>query len=327
MVVGLLIGVGVILFNVKSFSSSLPRGQGGLVIFDGEDFKNVPSTAGLEAKSLLISKINPRAMYMGTALNGVWVSRDGGRTFKKAQDEILRGRVDVYDTKEDIGGNLYLSVYDYGGNRGSFVFSSYKTGSSEIYFNSLPRFGVFGASLESGGISIISSDGGFYRSVNNGRSWEIRSRRNEGLLKMYSALGKQFVFTSTGSIIATSDLGKSWQDVTPLSGRRKIKAREFYADSRTGILIAVSDKLLLSENGGENWRELNLIVPAGALPVTTVAINSANSNIIYAASEDILYKSTDSGSTWSIFEVPGPRRVSGLFVSSILPGSLFLATK
>src|SRR3989344_3440144 len=151
LVVGVLVAIGALLFNVQSFSSSLPRGEGGLVVFDGEDFAGISSTAGLEAKSLLISKINPKAMYMGTAGNGVWVSRDAGKTFKKAHDEILQGRVDVYDIKEDITGNLYLSTYN--GTRGSFVFSSYKTGSSEIYFNSLPRYGVFGASLDGGAIS------------------------------------------------------------------------------------------------------------------------------------------------------------------------------
>jgi len=325
LVVGVLVAIGALLFNVKSFSSSLPRGEGGLIVFDGEDFAGISSTAGLEAKSLLISKINPKAMYMGTAGNGVWVSRDGGKNFKKAQDEILRGRVDVYDIKEDLSGNLYLSVY--GGNRGSLVFSSYKTSSSEIYFNSLPRFGIFGASLEGGGISVISSDGGFYKSINNGKSWELRSRRKEGLLKMYAVAGKHFTLTSESSILSTLDVGKSWNDVTPLSGRRKVKIRDFYADARTGFLVAVSDKLLFSQNGGQTWRELNLIVPAGALPVITVAIHPTNSNIIYASSENILYKSTDSGSTWSLFKVPSVRRVSGLFLSPVLPNLLFLATK
>ena len=333
LVVGVLVAIGALLFNVKSFSSSLPRGEGGLLMFDSstsltageEKFKSVSSTAGLEAKSLLISKINPKAMYMGTAGNGVWVSRDGGKTFKKAQDEILQGRMDVYDIKEDITGNLYLSTYN--GTRGSFVFSSYKTGSSEIYFNSLPRYGVFGASLDGGTISIISSDGGFYRSANNGRSWELRSRRGDGLLKIYSVFGKNFVLTSESAIISSSDLGKSWKDVSPPLGRKKAKVRDFYADTQSGFMLALTDKLLLSQNGGESWRELNLIVPAGALPVITVAIHPTNSNILYASSEDILYKSADSGSTWSLYEVPSARRVSGLFVSPILPNSLFLATK
>lgn len=325
-VVGILVAVGAFLFNVKSFSSSLPRGQGGLITFDGQDFQTVGSTAGLEAKSILVSRINRKAIYMGTAGNGVWVSRDGGKIFKKAQDKILLGRTDVYDIKEDGSGNLYLSTYN--GTRGSFVFSSYKTGSSEIYFNSLPRYGVFGASLDDGGgISIISSDGGFYRSTNNGKSWELRSRRSDGLLKMYNVSGKRFVLTSENSIISSSDLGKSWQDVAPLSGRRKIKVRDFFADANSGFLAAVADKLLLSQNGGASWRELNLIVPAGAPPVITVAIHPTNSNIIYAASENILYKSGDSGSTWSLFEVPGIRRVSAVFVSTVLPNLLFIATK
>ncbi|MEK7503138.1 MAG: hypothetical protein AAB556_01685 [Patescibacteria group bacterium] len=333
LILGILIGVGALLFNVRSFSSSLPRGAGGLIIFSaeggsasgGDVFKTISSTAGLEAKSLLVSKINPKAMYMGTAGNGVWVSRDGGKNFKKAQDEILRERVDVYDIKEDISGNLYLSTYN--GTRGSFIFSSYKTGSSEIYFNSLPRYGVFGASLEGSAISIISSDGGFYRSANNGRSWELRSRRSDGLLKMFSVSGKNFVLTSESAIISSSDSGKSWKDIAPLSGRRKLRIRDFYADPRSGFLLALADKLLLSQNGGESWRELNLIVPAGALPVISVSIHPANSDIIYASSEDILYKSTDSGSTWSLSEVPSARRVSGLFVSPVLPNLLFLATK
>src|SRR3989344_4203264 len=323
-IIGILLAVGALLFNVRSFSSSLPHGEGGLIIFNDSTsfttnespFKSISSTAGLEAKSFLISKINPKARFMGTRGNGVWEPRDGGKIFKKAQDEILKGRVDIYDIKEDVGGNLYLSTYN--GTRGSFAFSSYKTGSSEIYFNSLPRYGVFGAHLEGNSISIISSDGGFYRSVNNGRSWELRSRKNFGLLKMYSVFGKNFVLTSESTLISSSDSGKSWKDITPLSGRKKLKIRAFYGDQKSGFLLALADKLLLSQNGGESWRELNLIVPAGALPVISVAIHPSNSNIIYASSEDILYKSVDSGSTWSLFEVPSARRVSTLFVSPVL---------
>lgn len=328
LIIGILIAIGASLFSVKSFSSNLPRGEGGLITFDGEDFKGVPSTAGLEANSLLISKMDPKIVYLGTIGNGVWVSTDSGETFKKAQDEVLLGKVDVYDMKEDLKGNLYTSIYDYAQNRGSLVFSSFQTGSSEIYFNSLPKFGVFGASLEGGNISIISSDGGFYRSANNGKSWELRSRKNEGLLKMYLVSKKHFVLTSQNTIILSSDSGKSWKDITPLSsGRKKLKVRDFYADQRTGFLIALTDKLLISENSGGSWRDLNLIVPAGALPINSIAMHPSNSNVIYASSENVLYKSADNGITWSLFEVPTKRKISDLFVSQILPNILFLATK
>lgn len=331
--IGVLVAVGTLFFNIRSFSSSLPRGEGGLLILDGstsltasgENFKNISSTAGLEAKSFIVSKINSKVMYLGSLGNGIWVSKDGGKNFKKAQDKILQGRVDVYDIKEDNKGNLYLSIYK--DNRGSFVFSSFDKGSSEIYFNSLPKFGIFGSFLDGGTISIIASDGGFYRSINNGKSWELRSRKNEGLLAMYSVSGKSYVLTSEGKILLTTDSGKSWKDITPFAGKRKYKIRDFYMDARSGSLIAVSDKLLRSLNGGDNWQEINLIVPADALPIISSSIHPANSNIIFAASENILYKSVDGGSSWSFQEVPTNRKISKLFVSSATSSLLFLSTK
>ncbi|HEY4522009.1 MAG TPA: hypothetical protein VJH05_02620 [Candidatus Paceibacterota bacterium] len=328
LVIGFLIAVGTVVFGFGSFSKSLPKGEGGIYEFNDGNFKQLSGSVGLRARDFLFSKINENVIYVGTAGDGIWVSKDNGDTFKKAQDKVFADRVDVYDIEEDLSGNLYSSVYNYKDDRGALIFSSYPPeNSSEIYFSSISRFGVFGASLDGGAVSIVSSDGGFYRSVNNGKSWELRSRRGEGLLKMESFAGNKYVLNSENKIIATSDAGKTWKDVSPKIGIGKTGVQKFHLDKRTGSMIALSDKILFSQNGGASWRELNLLVSPGELPVISVSISPANSNTIYAASENILYVSADGGNSWSVFEIPTSRKVASLFVDSKMPNSLFIGTE
>lgn len=324
-VIGFLVAVGALVFGFGSFSKNLSKGEGGIYEFDGKDFKQLLGSAGFRVKTLFFSKVNRDVMYVGTIGDGIWVSKDNGKTFIKAQDQAFAGRVDVYDIEEDTSGSLYSSIYNYKNDRGAFVFSSYPPESSaEIYFSSIPKFGVFGSSVDEGILSIISSDGGFYRSVNNGKSWELRSRQDEGLLSIESFAGNKYVLTSENKILATSDFGRTWRDISPKIGIRGTDVKTFHLDKRTGVIVALSDKIFFSQNNGANWKELNILVPPGELPVIAVSINPSNSNIIYATSEKILYKSSDGGNSWSIFEFSGTRKITSLFVDSKFPNSLFL---
>jgi len=314
LVIGFLIAVGTVVFGFGSFSKSLPKGEGGIYEFSDGNFKQLPGSAGLRARDFLFSKANENVIYVGTAGDGIWVSKDNGETFQKARDKVFADRIDIYDIEEDLSGNLYSSIYNYKDDRGALVFSSYPPeNSSEIYFSSVPRFGVFGSSLDAGAISIISS--------------ELRSRLGEGLLKIESFAGSKYVLTSENKILATSDTGKTWKDVFPQNSALKAGIQKFHLDKRTGSMIALSDKILFSQNGGASWRVLNLLVSPGELPVISVSISPVSSNTIYAASENILYVSADGGNSWSIFEIPISRKITSLFVDSKKPDSLFIATE
>ena len=330
-VIGLVVAIATLVFGFGSFSESLPKGKGGIYEFNDsarDHFRLFPGSAGLSVSDLVFSKANKDVIYVGTLGNGIWVSKDNGENFIKAKDKIFSGKVDVYDIEEDSSGSLYSSVYSYADDRGSLVYSSYPPESSaEIYFSSISKFGVFGSSVDQGSILIISSDGGFYRSINNGKSWEVRSRQDEGLLKIESFGGTNYVLTSDEKILATPDLGKTWKNISPQKGFGKAGIASFHMDKRTGYLVALSDQILFSQNRGVSWRELNLLVPPGELPIIAVSISPANSNTIYASSEKILYKSTDGGNSWSIFEIPTESKITSLFVDSQRPNSLFIGTK
>ena len=327
-VIGILVSVGALFFGARSFSSSLPKGGGGIITFDGKEFKQIKSTAGFEVKDIVFSHANKNAVYLATLSNGIWVSKNGGEIFTKAQDKVLQGKVDVYDIEENSKGDLYSSIYNFKDNRGSLIFSKYPPeNSTEIYFSSLPRFGIFGSSVVNGTISIISSDGGFYRSINNGKSWELRSRGSVGFLKMKYFSGKFWVLTSEGRILSTSDYGKNFKDITPKSDSFGVGVSDFYLNPRNGFLIAVSEKIFLSKNGGESWSALNLIVSPDTLPIVSAVVHPNDSNIIFAASERIIYKSSDGGNSWSFFELLMNGQIYKLFVDSLKPNLLFIGTK
>ncbi len=315
--IGVLISVLSILFDLKSYSNSLPKGEGGIFLSeDGKVFRQIASTAGLEINSILFSKIHPGVIYLGTRRYGLWVSNDNGKTFSVSKNKILASGVDIYDIAESPGGDLYLAAYTQ--DRGSVILVPDNSSSGgeprEIYFSPLNNFGVFGVSYIGGVVSIVSSDGGFYKSVNNGKSWKVESRSSkEGLLQMevQRNTGTIWVLTSESKIIKSADGGASWTDASPNRNLYFLpKINDIYLDQRTGILLAAADKIYESVDGGAKWKPLNLVLPPDSIPISFVGINPINSAIIYAGSGNLLYKSVDGGASWSFIKVPTSRKTS-----------------
>ncbi len=314
---GALISILAIVFNLKSFGSSLPKGEGGIFLSEnGKIFKKVSATSGLEITSVLFSKIYPRRVYIGTKKYGLWISEDAGNTFSQVSPRTLN--IDVYDIFENTEGNVYLAVY--GNKRGSVIFlpatpvGIEENKSREIYFSLIERFGVFGITAQNGTLVIISSDGGVYASHNNGKSWELKSRLpDEGLLKLAAKKnsGTIWVLTSENRILRSDNLGKEWHDVSP---QKKLFAvpriNNIFYDQRSGALVVSSDKIYKSVDEGNSWEALNLLLPPDQIPISAAGINPDNAQMIYAGSGNILYKSIDGGTSWSFIKLPISKNIS-----------------
>ena len=332
-VIGTLIAVGGLVFNTQLLSRNQektqgPAGEGGVLISEnGGAFASIESLGGLEVKTIEFSR-NPEVVYLGAKYYGLWVSQNGGKKFVPAKDKLLKNIVDIYDIEESPSGDLYLAAYRE--NRGSVIYATAGKAPVETYFSQIARFGVFGVAAENARtVSFVSSDGGFYRSINTGKSWEVRSRGKEGLLKLRrSANGIVWAVTSENKILRSADAGKTWTDasITKKSSSR-IPIHDLYLDQRTGTLLASSNKLYRSTDGGTTWQALNLIIPPDNITVNTTAIHPTSSNIIYAASGNILYKTVDGGESWSITTLPTARTVTAIAINPRNPDTILIGTE
>ncbi len=154
-----------------------------------------------------------------------------------------------------------------------------------------------------------------------------------------------YVSNTGGYVYKTVDGGQHWEP-TATTGRGWTRADALAADPRrpgtlyAGNVIAVYKTV----DGGRNWRPWNrgLFPPPGPLRsahhgtpgtlswnrgeghVTDIAVDPANSKIVYAAA-DAVRKSTDGGHTWkSVFQPPGDPYIARLVIAATRPEAIYV---
>jgi len=92
-------------------------------------------------------------------------------------------------------------------------------------------------------------------------------------------------------LIESRDAGRTWRTIS-LLGEADFHVLRF-AGKRVYGYDASNDRLLMSKDKGETWRELNR--PA---PLLDLAVDPADGTHVVAAGEGGLYESVDEGRTW-----------------------------
>ncbi|MDE0635292.1 MAG: sigma-70 family RNA polymerase sigma factor [Candidatus Poribacteria bacterium] len=135
--------------------------------------------------------------------------------------------------------------------------------------------------------SVAATEDKFY--VLAGFSWDVLDPRkvSRGLQRSWG-------------IFRSSDLGNSWEDITPTNAWA---VKDFIAGAK---LIAAGDTLLVMEkgmvrstNGGNTWMPPQLAGTSPQMDSKNPAV-VINTNTIYVGSDDGLHRSTDSGKSWHI---------------------------
>lgn len=115
------------------------------------------------------------------------------------------------------------------------------------------------------------------------------------------------LFTLIGIDLALSclfvNIGKAGNDVWTTSGPYGIRPRHLVIDwSNPQIVYCTTETLggvFKSQDGGQTW-DFKQVIGQEVIPrdITDLAMNSDNSNVLYAAHQTGVYKSVDAGETW-----------------------------
>ena len=109
----------------------------------------------------------------------------------------------------------------------------------------------------------------------------------------------------TWSIFRSTDLGNSWDDITPTNAWAVKGWPPFVKLIAAGdTLLAMEQGMVRSTDGGNTWLPPQL---PGASPTMNADVNKAmavNENVFYAGSgEDGLHRSTDRGKSWDMVNI------------------------
>ena len=236
--------------------------------------------------SLLVSPTNANALLLGTH-NGLFRSTDGGRTWasdalggQDAMNLVRPGRKTLW-----AAGHMVLAKSVDGGKTWKDVRPSGLPGLDVHGFAADPR--------NSRTLYAAIAGSGLYRSSDGGNSFSVVST-DVGPAVMALAVmrdGRVLAGDMQKGLMVSRDGGRTWA--------QSLRAQLMGLASNPGDpkrLLAAGPGVLLSTNAGASWKKV-LDIPDGGGPV---AWSNSNPRIAYVVGFDrTLYRTTDSGQTWS----------------------------
>lgn len=149
--------------------------------------------------------------------------------------------------------------------------------------------------------------GKLYKSLDCGTTWDTLLVGGSYRAIVFDPTNPEIVYALPGSIIKSSDGGKTWQ--AKMNGMRlglEQRVQSLAIDPKNpNVLYAgvggfLSGTLYKSTDAGENWIDLENGRPIFNT-VSCLAIDPGNTNIVYAGTDGrgILFKTTDGGQTWN----------------------------
>lgn len=276
--------------------------------------------ASANVLSLVFEAGNAKRLTLGTRENGIFVSDDGGESWRKLDFPPIKtyGLVSdwsrperLYATGEWQGrGKIYRS--DDRGMKWEEVYAEPNTGTVVTALAQSPRSS---STLYAG-----TSAGVVNRTTDGGLTWES--------LEGVDALALSFVFDADGSIfyiltsgkgIARSKDGGASFEVIPGKSRSSVtkslpEITSLAIDPlRSGTLYAgTKNGLFRSVDFGDAWEEVPVIESAKKFPIRSIAVNPKNSREIVFNAALAVYKSIDAGTNWSVYQLDSSRAIGTL---------------
>jgi photosystem II stability/assembly factor-like uncharacterized protein len=152
-------------------------------------------------------------------------------------------------------------------------------------------------------------DGQLYTTSDGGASWSrLEGFNRPGLLidniiidprdsKVMYVAGQRH--KEAGGFFKTTDGGKTWRDAEQLRGEGVYSLTQ--ADKDPDLLLAGTNHgVWRSRDAGETWEHLDTSATPGLIDVESLAVDPRGTNVYYAGTWYLPYKSVDGGKTWNV---------------------------
>ena len=296
------------------------------------DIKKTFSTVDLT--TMIMDPTDHRALYIGTAEQGMYYTYDGGVGWHQTLTNL--GRINDIAISPRERCIIYTAI----GNR---VYKSTDCNRHWDYqlieTRDDPNNQITSLAIDSYDTNIIyagTSGEGLFRSRDGGFSWHAVEFFNGRIFKiLINSNDSRIIYVATDSegIYKTADAGETWQQLLTedLTKTKKnlLVYRELILDPTVedGLLYASQYGLLRSSDGGKTWQEIELLTPPSTSAIYSLAINPQNGQEIYYGISKALYRSLDGGKNWITRNLPSTRAAKFLLVDPVDPNLLYLGVK
>lgn len=267
--------------------------------------------AGLDVSSMAMDPSDSKAIYFGSAGNGLFYTYDGGENWQAAKSLGNDKTIDSIAVDPKAKCIIYASS----GNR---IFKSTDCNRTwaNIYYDNNLTVKITDLSvdfIDSTKILAATSRGEILKSSDRGESWQTIYRFKNGVKQIaMSPYDSRIIFAAVNNnIYRSNDGGNNWQDLKDnlKDFKSSLSFKDFvFANSEKGmVFMANTMGILKSTDNGETWSEIKLLTTEKDAIINALAVSPKNPKEIYYATKTTFYKSVDGGENWSTKKLPTAR--------------------
>ncbi len=237
---------------------------------------------------------NKDKIFLGTASGGVWLSENGGVTWKPIFDEVSILSIGAIKINQSNPSEIWVGTGE--GN---------------------PR-------------NSQNSGAGVYRSLDGGKTWTFKGLKETRVIHRIvldesrpgtvyvGAQGAAWGDSPDRGVFKSTDGGSNWDKILYVNEKTGVADMVMDPDNPNKLIVAMweygrkpwffnsggkGSGIHITHDGGANWKKVTSKdgLPKGDLGRIGVAIATSNTDVVYAlveAKENALYKSFDGGQTW-----------------------------
>ncbi len=302
-------------------------------VFAGLASNNKPQYIDeVTVRKIVTAPSDSRNVYLGTTNEGLYFSECSGGIWRKifSTESAIRDIAIDYQSRKII----YLAV-------NNKVYKTVDLGENWeiIYTDKLPDQTVNSIATDPYDSRIVYagiSDGRLLKSVDYGSNWlniHTISHSIKKILITPDDANVIYLATANNGIFHTKDAGVNWQeqDLKALKEQypniHKLNDVIFDPNKLNSLVIATKYGILFSNDYAQTWEAYQLVTPPSGVDISTIAVNTVNSDEIYYTVGNVLYVTYDNGLTWTNAILPTSRIITQLVVDSEDPDTIFFGTR
>lgn len=276
--------------------------------FISQDKKQKVTLDDVTGRVLAFDPKNSDRLYLGTLVNGVWMTTNGGEQWQPTS--LRSGLFDclAFDPQNSqvmytATGPVVLKSTD-GGTSWKTVYTESQPGHLVNCVAVDPTDGRTVWATTSGGKLLISTD--------YGTQWSLMALIPAMEPRLFYVVpdgsGQIYIFTKNNGILHGEARGKTWSDLSkslvPLLGGTDIRA---VVVNTSGWYLATGYGLLKSTDLGASWHSIPTLVSPSSVSVQSIAVNPNNAAEMFITTDQRLHHTTDGGTSWAVTTLPTDR--------------------
>lgn len=286
------------------------------------------SIAGVNVAVIVQDPSDAKALYLGTAENGLFYSYDGGASWLQPA-QLNRGRVPSVAVDPSDKCRVFAAVE----NKLVVTEDCSRTWKS-VYQDARTDRMTTAVAVDffSPNTIWIANDGGdVLKSADGGASWASVGSFKSPVVKLAmspSDSRRLYVATKSAGVWRTEDGGEKFVNLADkykdINNTRELYDIAVSASDPKAIVLAVKQGLIRSMDGGDKWEDLRLLTPPGTTVISAVALDPKDVGTLYYGTSTTFYRTTNAGANWVTKKLPTSRAATFLLVDRETPATLYM---